>query len=276
MIKLLLLDLYRLPLKCIHAVETSACSVADPLFARQNIRLTFTLFRMIMKRAAEESGRGNRPNNNHGALADLLTPEQQALLRLGAGGDLAQLLQQSNLSSILAQQQQMGMGSFNNTLAFLQQHQRDQLLAEQLRGGLLGQSSLEALRMNQQLMGSSNAGLAGAAALKTSGEDAEKVSELPADDMDAKDGEGDEDDNDNEDEKDADTFPFKLYRMIAEAEKNGQDDIISFNAKGRCFLIHQPREFVLEIMPKYFTTSRMSSFQVSTVMEGPLNSMVCR
>jgi hypothetical protein len=60
----------------------------------------------------------------------------------------------------------------------------------------------------------------------------------------------------------ADTFPFKLYRMLEEAETDGRQAIVSFNEKGRCFIIHKPKEFVDEIMPKYFTTSRMSSFQV--------------
>lgn len=70
-----------------------------------------------------------------------------------------------------------------------------------------------------------------------------------------------EDDDSKADDDNNDTFPFKLYRMIAEAERDGKDSIISFNSKGKCFMIHKPREFVTEIMPKYFTTSRMSSFQ---------------
>jgi len=69
-----------------------------------------------------------------------------------------------------------------------------------------------------------------------------------------------EEDNADADETN-DTFPFKLFRMIAEAEKEGNDKIISFNEDGLCFIIHKPREFVSDIMPKYFTTSRMSSFQ---------------
>ena len=56
-------------------------------------------------------------------------------------------------------------------------------------------------------------------------------------------------------------FPFKLYRILEEAESYGKDDIVSFLSHGRAFTIHKPRQFVSEIMPKYFTTSRMSSFQ---------------
>lgn len=56
-------------------------------------------------------------------------------------------------------------------------------------------------------------------------------------------------------------FPIKLYRMIVDAKNNGQEDIISFFPHGRAFGIHKPREFISEIMPKYLTTTRMSSFQ---------------
>ncbi|KAL7579747.1 hypothetical protein ACA910_021889 [Epithemia clementina (nom. ined.)] len=68
-------------------------------------------------------------------------------------------------------------------------------------------------------------------------------------------------DEDEEDHPANDTFPFKLHRMLEHAEKNGLEDVISFTPDGRTFAIHKPREFVASIMPKYFTTSRMSSFQ---------------
>jgi hypothetical protein len=56
-------------------------------------------------------------------------------------------------------------------------------------------------------------------------------------------------------------FPLKLYRMLDDAETNGDDSIVSFFPHGRAFAIHKPREFVSELMPKYFSTTRMSSFQ---------------
>jgi hypothetical protein len=56
-------------------------------------------------------------------------------------------------------------------------------------------------------------------------------------------------------------FPVKLYRMIERAERNGQDDIISFIDDGKAFAIHKPRAFEMEIMPSYFNSHRMSSFQ---------------
>jgi hypothetical protein len=73
--------------------------------------------------------------------------------------------------------------------------------------------------------------------------------------------EEDEAAEDEEDHPANDTFPFKLHRMLEHAEKNDLDDVISFSEEGKSFSIHKPRDFVSGIMPKYFTTSRMSSFQ---------------
>ena len=58
-----------------------------------------------------------------------------------------------------------------------------------------------------------------------------------------------------------DTFPYKLFRMLENAERQGQEAIVSFAKEGRAFIIHKPEEFVGKIMPHYFTTSRMTSFQ---------------
>jgi len=57
------------------------------------------------------------------------------------------------------------------------------------------------------------------------------------------------------------SFPHKLYRMLYEAEQDNQETIVSFLPSGRGFTIHKPREFVAEIMPRYFTTRRIASFQ---------------
>ena len=61
--------------------------------------------------------------------------------------------------------------------------------------------------------------------------------------------------------KPAEPFPQKLYRIIEEAKMNGEENIISFFSHGRAFGIHKPRKFIEVIMPKYFATERMSSFQ---------------
>jgi hypothetical protein len=63
-------------------------------------------------------------------------------------------------------------------------------------------------------------------------------------------------------------FPLKLYRMLEEAEKNGQEDVLSFLPHGRAFAIHKPGKFKEDIMPRYFGTTRVSSFQRQLNMYG--------
>ena len=55
-------------------------------------------------------------------------------------------------------------------------------------------------------------------------------------------------------------FPLKLYRIIYEVVKSGRGDVISFFPHGRAFAVHKPKEFISEIMPKYFATGRMNTF----------------
>jgi HSF-type DNA-binding len=49
--------------------------------------------------------------------------------------------------------------------------------------------------------------------------------------------------------------------MLQQSAVEGTEDIISFHPNGRSFAIHKPHEFLSDIIPKYFTTTRMSSFQ---------------
>jgi hypothetical protein len=72
-------------------------------------------------------------------------------------------------------------------------------------------------------------------------------------------------DDDKEDKKPqfkgiTESFPQKLYRMLQEAEEYGHDDVLSFSPDGRAFNIHKPRTFLEDIMPRYFSTTCMSSF----------------
>lgn len=57
------------------------------------------------------------------------------------------------------------------------------------------------------------------------------------------------------------TFPFRLYRMLYEVEKSGKQDVASFSTDGQMFCVRKPKRFVEEVMPQYFTTSRLASFQ---------------
>lgn len=45
-------------------------------------------------------------------------------------------------------------------------------------------------------------------------------------------------------------FPEKLHYMLSQMERNGTDDIVNWQPHGRCFVVHKPKEFVEEIMPK--------------------------
>lgn len=73
--------------------------------------------------------------------------------------------------------------------------------------------------------------------------------------------EEEEDPNSDDDLRANDAFPFKLYRILERASEDGTDCIISFFPHGCSFAIHKAQEFVTEILPKYFTSTRLSSFQ---------------
>lgn len=55
-------------------------------------------------------------------------------------------------------------------------------------------------------------------------------------------------------------FPTKLYRMIYEAKQAGQEHIVSFLPHGKAFAIHDEEAFASEVMPRYFSACRLSSF----------------
>jgi hypothetical protein len=46
-------------------------------------------------------------------------------------------------------------------------------------------------------------------------------------------------------------FPVKLYSMLKGVEQEGLEHIVSWQPHGRCFMVHQPKEFVEDIMPRY-------------------------
>ena len=53
-------------------------------------------------------------------------------------------------------------------------------------------------------------------------------------------------------------FPVKLYNLL---QKNLNEEIISWQPHGRCFLLRKPREFLTEVMPLFFKQSKLTSFQ---------------
>ncbi|CAB9526849.1 stress transcription factor B-2b [Seminavis robusta] len=56
-------------------------------------------------------------------------------------------------------------------------------------------------------------------------------------------------------------FPERLYNMLCQVEEDGFEDVISWQPHGRCFIVHDPKRFVDEVMPKYFRQSKLTSFQ---------------
>jgi hypothetical protein len=46
-------------------------------------------------------------------------------------------------------------------------------------------------------------------------------------------------------------FPVKLCNMLKGVEQEGLEHIVSWQPHGRCFMVHQPKEFVEDIMPRY-------------------------
>jgi len=56
-------------------------------------------------------------------------------------------------------------------------------------------------------------------------------------------------------------FPLKLHQMLQESKSQGHENIISWDSDGKSFKVHQPDEFVVEVMPKYFNQTKFRSFQ---------------
>jgi hypothetical protein len=56
-------------------------------------------------------------------------------------------------------------------------------------------------------------------------------------------------------------FPLKLHAMLDQIEQDGHADVISWQPHGRCFVVHKPKEFVDNILQKYFKQSKLTSFQ---------------
>lgn len=56
-------------------------------------------------------------------------------------------------------------------------------------------------------------------------------------------------------------FPLKLHSVLDQVEVDGLAHVVSWQKHGRSFLIHKPKEFVEQVMPKYFRQSKLTSFQ---------------
>jgi len=56
-------------------------------------------------------------------------------------------------------------------------------------------------------------------------------------------------------------FPEKLHYMLSQMDKNETAHIVNWQTHGRCFVVHKPKEFVEDIMPRFFRQTKMTSFQ---------------
>lgn len=57
------------------------------------------------------------------------------------------------------------------------------------------------------------------------------------------------------------SFPIKLHAILDQVEEDGLAHVISWQPHGRCFVIHNPKEFTDHVMPKYFRQTKLTSFQ---------------
>jgi hypothetical protein len=63
-------------------------------------------------------------------------------------------------------------------------------------------------------------------------------------------------------------FPISLHNLLDDAERNGKDHIVAFFPNGKAFTILKPKEFTEELMPLYFKTKKIASFQRQLLLYG--------
>ena len=56
------------------------------------------------------------------------------------------------------------------------------------------------------------------------------------------------------------TFPWMLHALLDDAEKNGNDHIISWTPSGTSFRVHDRNAFMKTILPRYFRQTKFKSF----------------
>lgn len=71
-------------------------------------------------------------------------------------------------------------------------------------------------------------------------------------------------------------FPLKMHQLLQEAENRGESHIISWLPDGRSFKVHDKKTFTNQIMPNFFGSSKLKTFQrnlnlwgFKTVSKGP-------
>ena len=56
-------------------------------------------------------------------------------------------------------------------------------------------------------------------------------------------------------------FPSRLYQLLEDAEREGNEGIVSWTSNGKSFKVHDKIRFANDIMPRYFGSSKYRSFQ---------------
>jgi hypothetical protein len=57
------------------------------------------------------------------------------------------------------------------------------------------------------------------------------------------------------------SFPIKLHSVLDQVEADGLTHVVSWQAHGRAFVVHKPKEFVETVLPHYFRQTKLTSFQ---------------
>eukprot|EP00977_Amphora_coffeiformis_P027744 scaffold34638_cov161-Amphora_coffeaeformis.AAC.15 len=57
------------------------------------------------------------------------------------------------------------------------------------------------------------------------------------------------------------SFLHTLHRVLERASESGYNHVVSWQPHGRCFVVHQPKEFVYHVMPQFFKQTKLTSFQ---------------
>ena len=63
-------------------------------------------------------------------------------------------------------------------------------------------------------------------------------------------------------------FPWKLHRLLDDAEKHGFESIVSWLPEGDAFKVHNRMRFASQIMPSYFSSTIYKSFQRNLTLWG--------
>ena len=66
--------------------------------------------------------------------------------------------------------------------------------------------------------------------------------------------------SDSAEKKGKGRFPYKLHDMLDSAEELSYSSIVSWNADGRSFTIHDRDAFMRQVVPLYFQQTHFRSF----------------